>query len=75
VWPSKQAVEIILSIAKASEVTRPWRTLNIPKSSSKVLSPMEELRFGLRSEPAATLTPSAGLREACGQGETEVSPP
>jgi hypothetical protein len=27
--------EIIRSIAEASEVTRPWRTLNISQSSSK----------------------------------------
>src|SRR5208282_1810664 len=34
VWPSKQAVKIIRSIAEASEVTRQWRTLNISKSQA-----------------------------------------
>jgi hypothetical protein len=36
VWPSNH-LKIIRSIAEASEVTRPWRTLNISKSSGKAL--------------------------------------
>src|SRR3974390_3187076 len=35
VWPSKQAVKIIRSSAEASEVTRPWRILNISKGFSR----------------------------------------
>ncbi len=79
-WPSNQAVKIIRSIAEASEVTRPWRTVNISKSSSKGSSRGTGGGMKIRAwcyirARSHAYAERRFLREACGQGETEVSPP